>query len=105
MDKEQREYAVQRLTFIECRKMDEIYAKYELSTREKLDLICSGKVKLRKKPAYCTFAALYDFSKFIPKGDKDKELAEVESEYCRIKDQLYLGDAGDALKLIREFEK
>ena len=89
-----------------------------LSLTDKLELIASGKVKLKTKKEILDSAAHYygtpvidsvfDFSKFeIPcekaKLEYDNKLAEIRRKAQSVKDEIMLGDEQRALKLLRNW--
>ena len=91
-----------------------------LSRTDKLELIASGRVKLKTKKEIMGLTAhrygtpdiddVFNFSKFeVPcekaKLEYDNKLAEIRRKAQSVKDEIMLGDEQRALKLLREFEK
>jgi len=118
VNQEQRKYCSARLSEIMNRKRAEIAAKYPvtpgktLSDDEKLDLIKSGKARLKAKVRTGHYGYLhdaFDFSKFEtedrpdPRQHAETEKAERECE--RIRDTIFLGDATEAFEMLRAFDK
>jgi hypothetical protein len=121
MNQKQKEYAIERVTNIFSSKQQSIEAKYTVESKpisgnEMIDLVLKGKCPKRKnpdRPRYNNSVYLrdvFDFSKFEVVGGTDykkagKEIAPIRAEFQRIKDQIMLGDAEEAVKLIEKFAK
>lgn len=83
-----------------------------LSTKEKVELINSGKVKAKtiNEDSYGRIFSFFDFSVFEKgKIEADKKISDyenwVDTEANRIKDEIMLGDESSAMKLLAEFSK
>jgi hypothetical protein len=117
MNKTQLEYAVKRLDSVHSdkwRAIKEQHAKAQqpFDGNALVKAIKSGKVTINTKYAkrvlgYCDISECFDG---IPDKEKPTEneafkkaVAPLEAEHSRIRDQLYLGDAKEALALIEAF--
>ena len=119
MNTTEKKYAVERVNDIASRKRrkaeDETYtAAVGLSLDKKIDMVQTGKVKVRKivTTRYGTpsFADLFDFSKYEKSDKVDTEkrgklVTRINAEARKIRDKIMLGDSQEAIKLIEAFEK
>ena len=117
MNRQQTEYALQRVNKLEEQKIDAAKAKFTKEARrlgdaEKLTLINSGKVKVRKDMTSLPYhsADAFDFSKFCwplttdaTKFDPARDA--IQAAATKVRDQIVLGDTLVALALIEEFAK
>ncbi len=125
MNHTQKKYAMERVQVIAIDKVEAIKKAMPiiptktLNYRKALRLIKTGAVKLVANPnkaldSYADFTDVFDFKDYHDfdyrgvrhdtKGLKEKTDV-VWDECTRIKDQIMLGDAEEALKLIQAFEK
>jgi hypothetical protein len=121
MNQTQKVYIRKRIEGILQSKLAELRKKLTvqpktLSPREKIDMIYTGKVKLKPRKdvplnvsssLYVTH--LYDFTKYETRGGIDQEkfskiYKTLKKEADTIIDNVMLGDAEEALKLIQNFE-
>jgi hypothetical protein len=127
MNQTQKKYAMQRVNEVlmcKAKKIREGMPKKpvekQLTYKQAVKLIREGKVKLHadtppNKAMYnCRYITdMFDFSAHCTRqsngSDYDtaaaKKIAPLENECQRIKDQLMLGDATEALEMIAAFEK
>ncbi len=117
MNMKQREYALARISAIEKVKIESVQEKYAiparfLSKKDKADLINSGAVKLRPgvhdgyRSVYWDDAfdsSAYEADNSYKNGFEEAADA-VRYEARRIRDNLMLGDAQEALAALRSFE-
>lgn len=116
MNQKQREYAIERVRALRGKRILALKEKYitpakRLSRQEKFELVRSGKVKVRNEnedfaPHY--WVDLFDFSKFEAEAKAHPKFDEfVDAEKARAQkviDEIMLGDAEEALNLIRVYE-
>lgn len=125
MNHTQKKYAMARVDEIahsKVRAIEKTMPTIPLKTlnyRKALKLIKDGKVKMvadanKVIDTYADFTDVFDFSpyhSFSRRGDQydtkafGKKVEVVRTECVRIKDQIMLGDAEEALKMILAFEK
>lgn len=117
MNQKQREYAVSRVNGIEREKLNLLRREtttpeVALSEENKVDLIRRGKVKLNpdKLSEYSSHHVFnaFDFSAHekgavFDEKSFNKGAALINSEGQRVKDEIMLGDAETAKKLVQEF--
>lgn len=120
MNASQRKYAIERADAIASRKVREVTDKYttpEKSESELLDAFRKGRVPICSAPkvrrnsgwstAYTYLSDVFDLSSFSSKRDDktiEKEVKKIEGAVSRIRDQIMLGDAVEALNLLRDFD-
>jgi hypothetical protein len=118
MNQKQKDYARERINSLYNKKSKEITKQNTTPARhlrksEKLDLIYSGKVTLvnrNKLDNPYSFSVLYDFSNYendiIVNEEKIRGLLDpIKKLRTTAIDTIMLGDAEEALKIIREFEQ
>lgn len=124
MNQQQKNYAMNRVDSILEKKTSKISREKfktkakELNNLQMIELIRSGKVKLKSKDKIIKMRSwdtdsikhVFDFSKYITKEIFDhegynKKINPYVKEAQKIKDQLMLGDAEEAIRLINKFEK
>jgi hypothetical protein len=119
MNPQQRKYAMERIDRVAMVKISQAKKKYTteavtLKNEEKLKLIKDGAVKLKNldiiKGQYCPdLYPSFDFSKHESPEKLDSEKYDkVDKTITRLavqaKDNIMLGDASEALKIIAEME-
>jgi hypothetical protein len=120
VNKDQRKYALERISNITRRKVREAeecltsLAVY-LEAEEMLRLVRDGKVKFREfidPEAYYlkdVLREVFDFSGYEQKKSVDpaldKEVARIKQQAAQIEDEIMLGDATEALDKINQFDK
>lgn len=114
MTHNQKVYALKRIDELKKEKESEARKKFTVESRyisleEKYKLVKSGKVKLlplSQFKNYTDFVDAYDFSAYENEGYLKEEyktvMEKVTSMSTKAKDQIMLGDCGEALKLIQE---
>ena len=113
MNKTQVQHAVSRIRQAQQDKIDQLYDVYGwedkyLSVDEKVKLVEEGKVKFKGGiNQYTRFVDAYDFSKYELKAGISKEgkkrVDNVISQAEEAIDQIQLGDAQEALDVIKKF--
>lgn len=121
MNQKQKDYARDRINQTFVARKEQIKRKYTrqaivLDVKDKIDLVCSGKVRLKTKDViktlkqYCNPADWYDFSKH--ESEKQVDSKKIEEKLTSLRalrtkavDSIMLGDAQEALQIIQEFEK
>jgi len=119
MTKQEKDYAIDRIRRVVDRKEAEIKKKhtikgFELTTQKKIELIYSyAPPPMKPKPERICYdpnlTTCYDFSGYIETEDViDLEAIEAKTEHLHkkaqnLKDEIMLGSAPEALKLMREF--
>lgn len=122
MNQQQKNYIKKRITEIREHKLstlrnDLTIKAVSLSNRERIDLIRLGKVKMRPSTelnrcneySLNSLTTVFDFSKYETKASFNQakfneRAAKLRAEANRIVDQIMLGDAEEALRLVKEFE-
>jgi len=123
MNQTQKNYAMDRIRGIERDKIQALRNKFThpgkiLTGEEKIELLLEGSVSLKGSDELKTIARRYnnpnindvfDFTEFeCPEKFEgksfDKEKAKIIKQSTKIKDQLMLGNAEKALKMITDFE-
>lgn len=114
MNTVQRKYALERVSAILSRKVREITDKYTTPAASATEVAAAfkkGKVALKQFDSigrYRYLEDIFDLSAFNAKINTEavsKETMKVEAEADRIRDQIMLGDAEEALTLLQTFEK
>jgi len=112
-------YAMNRVSSVVRQKEQTLRDKFtkpskHLSGEQEIKLVLSGKVKKRQIPydRHCSpyLSDVFDFSKYQDNGSFDEksfnaEMKPIRKKVQEINDNLMLGDAKEALKMIQEFEK
>ena len=115
MNKDQRVYALKRVGEILSEKLGVLkqkhtIAKLTLTAADRATLVRTGKVKLIKDTIgdYDRYYDLWDFSKFEQREPLDKNYGplagKLEADAQKVRDQIMLGDAEEALKLLAGFD-
>ena len=117
MNQKQREYALQRVNDIENARLCALKTKLTtpgvtLTLEQRAELIDQGKVRLKDKARedkHTYWQNAFDFSQYEKEAVYDFEackplIAKIRAEAGRIKDQIMLGDAEEALSAIAAFE-
>jgi len=118
MNQTQKKYALERVEYIRRNKNSELENKYttpkkQLSGDEMINLVVKKKVPIRKDISRNTYRPelkdVFDFSNYeSPKVIDSKKLSmaikPINEKAQKIKDQIMLGDAEEALKMIQDFE-
>lgn len=122
MNQQQKKYAIKRVEIIQMKKADSLSSKFHnsrnsLDVDKRIELIRSGKVKLRSKVKIKNIVEydrdkihlIYDFDKFLlalkyEKRALDERRSEVYKYATLVKDEIMLGDSEKALNMIRKFE-
>lgn len=118
MNQQQRKYAMQRMAELLRKKNKALKEEYkvpgkQLTWQEKIALVKRGKVSIRPKYAdstdsYARLNDLFDFSEHEKRESQRSgytaALDKLEKKGKRICDELMLGDAEEAKRLIQEFE-
>lgn len=118
MNKQEKQYATGRIDSIAAEKCHAIKEKYttdgvSLTGVQRLSAFGAGKYKIRSDVREInTYTDLCKVVEFTDESEDkmdssriEAEQAKVRVEATRIKDQLMLGDANEALKLIEKFAK
>ncbi len=117
MNIQEKKYLIQRLGAIQNGKRSKICAelkdKPSLCRDEKLDLIRQGKVPFLMPSSICDYTRLYecyDYSAFQSdntevEAERERRISLLDNERQRLEDTIMLGEAGEALRLLREFEE
>jgi hypothetical protein len=126
MNKREQEYAIERINYLANQKLEAIkdalpvLKPKRITYTKAVALIKQGKIlinpKFRNKELYSNddFDNVFDVTKYHEERynftpyDEDKfkkKAAPIYAEVTRIKDQIMLGDATEALKMIEEFAK
>jgi len=113
MNKSQREYACNRVwgTAAELKKKlkDSLTTGDKLTDQDRARLLRLGKVKLKKGvksiTRYTDVVNVFDFAPFDQKVDKsyERRAARIDAEATKVCDQIMLGDATEAAKLVDEY--
>jgi hypothetical protein len=115
MTKVQTEYALQRLSDHYRKQRDAVTAQHTipavtLTWPEMWELVKSGQAKPREtvpERNNVDWRTLFDFSGFTREAKTDlageRKLASLAASYLRAKDEIMLGDAQEALTLLRDF--
>ncbi len=122
MNQAQRVYIRKRIEGITSVKLTEARVKFTTvavtqTNQERVQLIRSGKVKLKTDTeiraimgAYNTsISTIFDFSKYETKGFTDQDKLnkykkKITAKANEINDSVMLGDAKEALQMIKDFE-
>lgn len=122
MNQAQRTYIKKRVEGILNEKSIKARTRYTtkgvtLTNRERLDLIRSGGVKLRSslelnklsEYSLSSISTVFDFDKFETKQSFDQDsyskvVVKLKAKANEITDKVMLGDAEEALRMIKEFE-
>jgi hypothetical protein len=121
MNQTQKKYALERIDILKDQKIKKLRQKYtrkgkRLTDKERYLLIKDGKVQTRSEKEFDKFTYQQDrvnnvfvFSKYewdssINHKEYDPLESKIIKEARRIKDQIMLGDAEEALKMIQGFE-
>ncbi len=117
MNTHEKKYLMQRLGTIKGKKMSEINKELPevrgLNAEEKVNLIRQGKVPFKMPKEISIYTSLYpcfDYSAFEPDNtevtaERERRVSLLDKELCRLEDTIMLGEAGEALRLLREFEE
>jgi len=118
MNKQEKQYAMNRIDEIVCHKVSAIKDKHttaavSLTDTQRLQAFKAGKYKIKADVSKITrYTDLCDVIEFpdekAGKANREKidsESAKVTSEAVKIKDKLMLGDASEALAMIEAFSK
>lgn len=118
MNQQQKKYAQNRVSAIYARRQRDlrksmITPAIKISPSERADAIRAGKVKLR--PGIKRIGNYDDvIDVLVFDGERDekvdeakltKALSELETEFNNVMDELMLGDAEEAIKLIKAFDR
>ena len=122
MNQLQRTYIKRRVEGILAEKIAESRVKFTakskmLTNQERIQMIRAGKVKMKSEKDLLSAGnygslyinTIYDFSKFEVKGGLDqaahsKHTKKLKAKANEICDTVMIGDAEEALKMIKEFE-
>lgn len=117
MNKDQRKYALDRVTAITNAKLEKLKEVHKaerrvLTAKERAALVRSGKVKLKPECTeigeYDRYWVYWDFSKYeqreVVKPSYQPAADKVNAEAQTIRDKIMLGDAEEALALLSSFE-
>ena len=121
MNQAQRMYIKKRVEGILTEKMAEARVKFTtpanmLTNQERIDLIRTGKAKMKPNHELMrlgnyglNLTSVFDFSKYETKGSTDQKALQAHKKKLttkahEINDSVMLGDAEEALKMIRDFE-
>ena len=122
MNQQQRKYAMQRVTDIKDEKISALQTRYtkkgkSLTWAERIRLIRKGLVKLKANQSINELfwhnqgeiEHVFDFSKYEYTDTLDEKLFtlgqdRILKKFTKIIDEIMLGDAKEAMKLIRDFE-
>ena len=122
MNQVQRVYIRKRVDGIKAVKSAEARAKFTtpaktITNQERIHLVRAGKVKLKSDKdirtgvgAYsCYLNTVFDFSKYETKGSVDQDKLskynkKLTAKANEINDSVMLGDAEEALQMIKDFE-
>lgn len=115
MNATEKNYVIKRIDCIFNEKKNAIMKQCQrkgLSDNEKLDLAYSGKVPLLPRNKVRSFRILeaFDFTAFEPDNgmiieEETTRLANLQKERMQLQDLIMLGDAGEALSMLQEFEE
>jgi len=121
MNQTQKKYALERIDILTIQKLKKLRTKYtrqskSLTNKERYNLIKAGKVPMRSEKEFDKFNYQKDrvnnvfvFSKYewdttLNTKEYNPRKEKILNESQKIKDQIMLGDAEKALKMIQEFE-
>ena len=123
MNQSQKKYAIERIDDLLCAKLIELKKicttpGKSLTSEERIKLIRSKKVWLKPESALsgldryalANIHKVFNFSKYEYPSILDREKYEpiadvIQYRATRIKDQIMLGSASEALKMVHDFEK
>ena len=116
MNHKQREYALTRVNQILANRLGALATRFKaevklLTDRERADLLRKGKVKLKASVEQVTtwtdVVDAFDFSPFEQREKTTPEYAPaakaLEDEAQKVRDQIMLGDAEEAMRLLESF--
>ena len=118
MNQTQKKYAIERVNQISMQKCTKVELEYtvksvRLTMDMKIKMVQKGKVPFKKNHTYQNgtiyLKEIFDFSSFEKDGGTDysksrKKTDPIRKECQRIKDQIMLGGAEEALKMIEKFQ-
>lgn len=114
MNAAQRKYALERVTQIEGARVAALRDRMttpakSISKEERVRLVVSGKVKVRKDLTQWPYHTddAFDFSQYSwdkkVSPDFDDEAAKIKERASSVRDMIMLGDAAEALRLLNDF--